>query len=447
MILRAWIAGLLLAGGVSGRAADDPQSPDEPAPRPVSAVEVRVAPEKAGRIYELGEVATFKVTVTAGGRPLKDAAVTVRMGLENMPAEEKPAVVPAEGLDLTAGPLSEPGFIRCTVKAVVGGKTYAGTASAGFSPGKIKPTQVMPADFDAYWQTAREELARVPMDARVQLIPGESTGVINVYRVSFRNWSRTPSDRYPGRIYGILCEPKAPGRYPAVLRLPPAGVRSYRGERDLAQRGMITLEIGIHGIPLDQSAEIYDQLRTAALDGYASFNLDDPGRYYFRRVHLGCVRALDFLTTRKNWDGKNLVTFGASQGGMLAVAAGALEPRVTAVVALIPAYCDVTAYLFGRAGGWPHLFRNPDTKARSADKIATTGYYDTVNFARKLKVPVFVALGLNDENCPPTSVFAAYNVITSRKDLYVDPEATHEVGPEMNRRARTWLAAEAGLPR
>lgn len=409
-------------------------------------VTVQVTPDRADRLYKPGVPATFRVGVLADGRPLAGAKVRYSVGPENLPAEEKEAVLGASGLVIAGGTLGEPGFIRCVVKVQVNGRSHRGLATVGFAPERIVPTQVAPADFDAFWLKGKAELALVPLEPRLELVPEASTGAINVYHVSFRTWSRLGSASSPSRIYGMLCEPKAPGRYPAFLRAPAAGVRSYQGERELAARGAITLEIGIHGIPVNAPKEIYEQLRSGSLEGYSQFNLDDPSRYFYRRVELGCVRALDFLASRENWDGQHLLVFGASQGGMLAVAAAALDPRVTAVAAMIPAYCDVTGYLHGRAGGWPHLFRSTESGPASPEKIRTTGYYDTVNFAKRLRGPVLFAVGYNDENCAPTSVYAAYNVVTASKELVVDLEAGHSVTPEMDRQVRTWLARQAGLP-
>ena len=44
-------------------------------------------------------------------------------------------------------------------------------ATAAFEPEQIKPTQVEPKDFDAYWDAGKAELAAVPMDARRTLLP------------------------------------------------------------------------------------------------------------------------------------------------------------------------------------------------------------------------------------------------------------------------------------
>src|SRR5690606_11447722 len=208
------------------------------------------------------------------------------------------------------------------------GKRYRALATAGFAPDKIAPTQTDPEDFDAFWKSGLEELAEIPLEPRMELIPEASMGTINVYHVSFRTWSLSSNSTYQGRIYGILCEPKAPGKYPAVLHVPGAGVRPYSGDREMAERGVISLSIGIHGIPVTFPHELYDQMRTGALDGYPLYNLDRRELYYYRRVYLGCVRANDYLTSRENWDGKNLIVTGGSQGGQLTLVTAALDPRV-----------------------------------------------------------------------------------------------------------------------
>jgi Acetyl esterase (deacetylase) len=418
------------------------------APERISIPQLHVAPDRDGWNYAPGEPVKFLVRVTADEQPVSGTKIEFHVGPEGMPAEKRSAVVPREGLEIDGGTLHEPGFIRCVVSAKIDGRGYRALAAAGFAPEKIQPTQQDAEDFEEFWNSSKEELAKIPPEPHLELIPEASRGAINVYHVSFRTWSRTTAPmRFPGRIFGILCEPKAPGRYPAILRVPAAGVRAYSGQRELAERGAITLEIGIHGIPVTQPTEVYEQLRTGALDGYSLYNLDDRATYYFRRVFLGCVRANDFLTTREKWDGRNLIVFGASQGGMLTFATAALDPRVTAAAAIVPAYCDVTGYLHERAGGWPHMMRGADSPHRTPAKIATTRYYDTVNLARRVRAPMLVALGYNDENCPPTSVYSTYNTIPGSKRLIVAPEMGHAVFPEVETRVKDWLFEQVAVER
>lgn len=86
-----------------------------------------------------------------------------------------------------------------------------------------------------------------------------------------------------------------------------------------------------------------------------------------KRVYLACVRSIDLLTSLPEWDGKNVIVQGGSQGGALALITAGLDKRVTACVANHPALSDMAGYKAGRAGGYPHLFKNTvdmDTPAR-----------------------------------------------------------------------------------
>ncbi len=415
-----------------------------------AAPSLRVAPDHADWNYAPGEPAKFRVTFSGAAAGADGIAVKYRIGPEAMPAEERSATVPPAGLVLEAGTLREPGFLRCVVTADLGGKPIRALATAGFAPEKIVPTQTEPPDFDAFWAAAKAELAQVPLDARMTHLPEQGTAAIDVYHVSFQNvgviGATFPSART--RMYGMLCVPKGPGPFPAMLRLPGATVRAYPGVRDLAAKGIITLEIGIHGIPVNLGPEIYAQLVSGVLASYPTYQLDDPRAYYYRRVYLGCVRANDFLCSLEQWDHKTLIVSGHSQGGQLTVATAALDPRVNAVAVTFPAFCDVTGYLHGRAGGWPHMFRDEKGGHRVPAKIATTGYYDTVNFARRLRVPGFYTWGFNDETCPPTSMFAAYNVITAPKSLFLALAAGHASTSEQLARVSAWIVDRArALPR
>jgi cephalosporin-C deacetylase-like acetyl esterase len=330
-----------------------------------------------------------------------------------------------------------PGFLRCIATVERDGRTYRGLATAGFSPEKIKPTQIEPADFDAFWAKAKADLAALPLDPRLTPLPEESNDQVEVFQVSLQNVGTTPARS--SRFYGILCVPRGAGPFPAMMVPPGAGIRKLHGQKTWAERGFLTLEVGVHGIPVILPEELYASLN-GALGSYQEINLDHRDRYYFRRVLLGCLRANDYLVSHPKWDQKNLIDFGGSQGGYLSITTTALDPRVTALVAAFPAYCDVSGYAHGRAGGWPGMkfLADPAEPARET-KLATTAYYDTVNFARRLKVPGHFGWGYNDETCPPTSTFSAYNVITSPKTLSIFKEMGHPRVPELTVRERDWV--------
>lgn len=442
------IIAVLLLVGISLPAAAREPSPLAAArilPIADSSSPVRVIPDRADWTYALGERAEFRIAVEVSPYPAGGFPILYKLGPDMLEGLEKPVRVPKDGLVLPVEPPAQPGFVRCIVKAVVDGKEVTQSATIGYAPWDIKPTQTEPEDFDQFWTEQKAALAKIPPDYRLEPAPALSSEKAEAFYLSFQNVGGWPG---PSRFYGVLCVPRGKGPFPAVLVAPGAGVRPYTGSLAMAEKGAITLQVGIHGIPLNLPAEAYDMLKTGALDNYARFNLDDRNAYYYRRVYLGCLRAADYLTTRPDWDGKNLIVMGGSQGGQLSIMTAALDPRVTGVAALYPAYSDVSGYLHGRAGGWPGLFRTSENGVKDAPvepKLLTTSYYDTLNFAKRLRVPGIYFQGYNDVTCPPTSVFAVYNTITAPKRLVLGLEHGHAWSRSQQDPVDAWVCEQLGI--
>jgi cephalosporin-C deacetylase len=397
-------------------------------------VKIAIAPDHSDWIYKTGEQVKFQVTVTKNSEPLQ-LKVWYEVGPEKMVAVKSDWAALKNGqLQIDGGTMKTPGFLRCKVVAEVDGIKYEGLATAAFNQEEIKPTTEFPADFALFWDNAKAEAAKIPMDVKMTLLPDRCTEKVNVYQANIQNY------KIGSRLYGILCVPKKEGKYPAILKVPGAGVRPYFGDVATAENGIITFEIGIHGIPVIMDAGIYNDLGKTTIDGYPFFNLDDRDRYYYKRVYLGCVRAIDFIYSLPEFDGANLAVTGGSQGGALSIITTGLDSRVKYLAALYPALCDLTGYLNGRAGGWPHMFTDQSKPSNvSKDKIETSKYYDVVNFARMIKVPGFYSWGFNDVTCPPTSMYSAYNVINAPKELVLYQETGHWTYPEQTDKLRQWL--------
>jgi len=60
---------------------------------------------------------------------------------------------------------------------------------------------------------------------------------------------------------------------------------------------------------------------------------EDREKSYFLRMYLGCYRAVEYLASRPDWDGKTLVVMGTSQGGQQSIVTAGLNPRITAMMA------------------------------------------------------------------------------------------------------------------
>ena len=354
----------------------------------IGTVQVRVKTDHADWLYKPGQPVKFTISVVQDGQPVPTAQLNYKIGPEKMkPTLDKTVSFMGTDINVDGGTLNEAGFLRCIATVELHGKTYRGLATAGFAPETIKPTMEDPADFEGFWNANKERLAKIPLDARVTPLPESSTANVVCSHVNLQNIGMGGA---PSRLYGVLCEPRAAGKYPALLYVPGAGVRPYRGALELAERGIITFQIGIHGIPVTMEQGVYDALGAGALQAYWQFGMESRDRYYYKRVYLGCVRANDFLVSLPKWDGEHLGVTGGSQGGALTIVTAALDPRVKGLAAIYPALSDTTGYLKNRAGGWPHMFR-ADAKGeaphRTPEKLATLGYYDVVNFARRIKVP------------------------------------------------------------
>ncbi|NIJ53923.1 acetylxylan esterase [Dyadobacter arcticus] len=404
----------------------------QPVRRPV---EVIVSTDHDDWTYKTGEKVQFTVQVLRNGNLVKNAALRYEIGLEKLDPTIKETKTAADGkLTIDGGTLKTPGFLRCIVWVNVDGGEFRGLATAGFEPLKIQPTVPNPEDFDTFWDNAKKELAAVPMDAKMTLIPERCTEKTNVYHLNLQN------NKPNVRVYGILSIPKKEGKYPALLRVPGAGVRPYYGDVVTADKDIITLEIGIHGIPVTMDLSVYTDLGQGVLNGYPAYNMDDKDRFYFKRVYLGCIRANDFLVSLSQFDGKNLAVTGGSQGGALSIITAGLDPRVKWLGAFYPALSDVTGYLQGRAGGWPHYFDKNGVKVNNTkEKLNTVSYYDVVNFARRVKVPGLYIWGFNDETCPPTSMYAVYNVTTAPKELKLYLDTGHWTYQEEKDMMNNWL--------
>ncbi|RJP30463.1 MAG: acetylxylan esterase [Candidatus Omnitrophota bacterium] len=395
-------------------------------------VSLTVTLDHADWLYAVGESVEFTVAAQEDGKPL-DGKVTWSIQLEKMPdffsgetaLENGKLVLRSHGLD-------RPGFLRCAARMEVEGKEYRALATAGFEPEKIEPTTPMPADFRDYWRKELKTMRdNVPLDPKLEKMDHESNDSVDVFHINYNLGG--------SRFYGMLSVPKSDGPFPALLRVPGAGIRPYRADLEWPAKGIIHLSVGIHGIPVNLEQRLYDDLRAGALANYPEFNLDDRERYYYHRVFLGCARAVDFLFSLDKFDKKNLGIQGGSQGGALSIITAGLDERIRYVECMYPAMCDHYGYLRGRAGGWPHLFVPGKTNTWKSDKFETAPYYDVVNFARILTVPVYMGFGYNDETCPPTSMFAAYNAIPGEKELLIVKELGHRVSERLNDPMDAWM--------
>lgn len=383
-------------------------------------------PNHADWLYKPGEKATVEVEFYKYGIPQDGVTVSYELGGDLRESDTQGTITLKHGRAvISIGTMKEPGFRDCRLTATVDGKTYKHHVKVGFSPEKIVPYTKMPSDFKEFWDRNKKEAAKFPLKYTKRHIDKYSTDKIDCFLIQLL------LNKDGQSIYGYLFYPKnaAKNSCPVVLCPPGAGIKTIKGplrHKYYAEQGLIRFEIEIHGLNPEISEENFRDISKAfngRENGYLTNGLDNRDNYYMKRVYLACVRSIDLLTSLPEWDGKNVIVQGGSQGGALSLITTGLDPRVTACVVNHPALSDMAGFKAGRAGGYPHFVRMKGMD--TPDKLKTIAYYDVVNFARLIKVPTYMTWGYNDNTCPPTTSYAVYNVLACPKEALLTPINEH----------------------
>lgn len=395
-------------------------------------------PDSKDWIYPLKKEAKITVSVYEYGIIQDDIEINYSIGPELMPTDKTGKVRLKNGKAvISLGTMSQPGFRDCKLSVKLSGTEYKHHIKVGFEPGKLTAYTQLPNDFSTFWNNAIKEASKCPVEIEKVFIPEFSNDNINCYLVKIQVYKK---GQY---IYGYLTMPKKAGKYPVVIAPPGAGIKPMDPTKDLfyAENGLIRFDMEIHGIRPDLDAKTYREIGQAFGNGNNSYlvnGLDDRDAYYMKKVYLSMLRVNDFLTSLPEWDGKNLIAQGNSQGAALALVVTGLDNRVTACAVSHPALSDMAGYKANRAGGYPHLF----TKFSGMDtpaKLTTLQYYDVVNFARQIKAPVFMTWGFNDDVCPPTTSYIVYNTLQSPKEALITPVNEHWISAKTRRELMNWV--------
>lgn len=397
-------------------------------------------PDHPDWIYRTGEKAKIKISLFKYGIPQDGITVRYETGSELMPSDKTGSIVLKNGkAEINIGTLDKPGFRDCIFSVMINERKYSHHVKVGFSPDKIKPYTKMPDGFMDFWKNNIKEASEFPLKYTKEKAEEYCTEKIDCYLIKLQLNNRGQA------VYGYLFYPKnaKPGSCPVVLSPPGAGIKTIKEplrHKYYAEEGFIRLEFEIHGLNPTMSEEQFKEISNAfngKENGYLTNGLDNKDNYYMKRVYLSCLRCIDLLTSLPEWDGKNVIVQGGSQGGALAMITAGLDKRVTACVVNHPALSDMAGYMAGRAGGYPHFFRTRgmDTK----EKLETMSYYDVVNFARLIKADTFMTWGFNDNTCPPTTSYAVYNTLECNKEALITPINEHWTSEETERGHLEWI--------
>lgn len=284
-----------------------------------------------------------------------------------------------------------------------------------------QPQESEPADFADFWQAVLSEARQEAPGT--ELVPaGPKLAGAQAYRLSFQGIGGTP-------IAGWYVRPDGDGPFPGIVHYHGYSGRGARPLEmyNLAAQGIALLSMDCRG----QGGGSPDApISEGHHAGWLTKGLSDPGAYYYRHVFADAVLAIDALASFVEVDEGRLATMGASQGGALSLVAAALSQRTVFTWADIPFLCDFRrsveispAAPFTEISSY--LRRHPQLTEQA---FATLAYFDVVNHARRVNCPARVTVGLWDEICPPSGIFAAYNRVPAPdKQLVIMPYTGHEL--------------------
>lgn len=396
----------------------------------VKPYEVILVTDKPDGVCKVGDTVTFTIQFLKDGKPAADQKMGYylftddgKKEMELFTSKENPVkfqtTLTAPGsLRIEASALSEDGKI---MKMEVGKKSFNLQEQIGViaDPGTFKPGFTEPADFQKFWDDAKAELAKIPLDPKLEKVelPKNQQSAFKCWDVKVKSVGGTPVSGY------LVIPAGAKSRsLPAIVTFHGAGVRS--ASKNFNPKA-ITFDVNAHGIANGQSPEFYANLSRNDLSNYNRRNADSREQFYFRNMFLRVQRALDFVKSIPEWDGKNLIVSGSSQGGAQSIVAAGMDPQVTLMFASVPALCDHGGILAGRESGWPRLISLKDGKPVDEKIVKTAPYFDCAFFAKRIKADAYFTVGLVDRTCVPTSVYAAFNNIPGKKEISVYPDKGH----------------------
>ncbi|WOP19317.1 acetylxylan esterase [Raineyella sp. LH-20] len=265
-----------------------------------------------------------------------------------------------------------------------------------------------PADFDAFWTRTLAESRSVGGAVAVVPMPTPLT-VVDLYDVTFPGFLGEPVKAWLATPHG------ATGPLPGIVE-----TVGYRGGRGLAHEAagwalagyaylrMDTRGQGSGSVPGD-TADPHGN--GPAFPGLMTRGIESPEGYYYRRLITDAVRAVDTLRSLPLVDPDLVSVVGISQGGGLAIAVAGLVEGLVAVTPNVPFLCH-----FERAVGLtvdtPYDEINGYLRCHRdlvEPTFETLSYVDAVNFAKRATAPALFSTGLQDQTCPPSTVFAAFN--------------------------------------
>lgn len=300
-----------------------------------------------------------------------------------------------------------------------------------------------PAGFDEFWSStiaSSRELGFVPTAEPVDT----GLSLVDTFDVTFsgydgepvRAWLHRPIDGHGTnpvvvRYVGYNCGRALPHMVPPLV---------------LAGYSVLTMDNRGQGAVAGYTSDTSDTggLRRV-LGGHVTRGIESKESYYYRRLYTDAVLAVDAARALAGDGRRQVVVSGVSQGGGIALAVAGLADGVAAALIDVPFLSDVPRALdlvstvpYGEIS--TVLATYP---ADAADALEVLSWFDGVHLARRAGAPAIFSVGLMDDVCPPSTVYAAFNAYGGSKEIHEYPYAGHEGGGFFHEAVQlAWLARQ-----
>lgn len=368
--------------------------------------------------YKVGEKIKFSLTLTEADLSGGEYFIAwTRTGDDGVTQNGKSPIVSNGTMEIETT-LSKPGFVRVeaylvdsTGKRVLRKNNAPGAVTWGSEKGvffdggagadisKIKQGDKEPDDFDAFWCKQKAALKKVPLKAKRWEVKSPREDV-KVYAVEIDCAGPRPATGY----YTVPVAASTGKKYPIRVTFDGYGTNIQRVPQHIWYTNEIWLNINAHGYSLEKDKKYYDEFFESIRSGGNGYAFDpvqnsDPEKAYFHGMALRVMRALEYMKTLPEWDKKNLIVAGGSQGGLQTMWAAALDKDVTEAQPEITWCCDIGKKGEGR------LRSNSEPQYTDALR-----YFDAANHAKRVKCKVnCTRAGLGDYTCPPSGLAIVFN--------------------------------------